>query len=330
MSLVNHCRTVLHDLLGEARHCLPKVFLLTAIVQIELFFQSLVLSAYGILDAVQGVYHMQSESIYQKTVLLWKNLAIQTPASLNWYLDSFRVLFAYHSAKIENDAISYNDTHEIFHSGKVSSFTGNPRTLFEQQNQKTCYEFLIPRIIAKEPITLGLVKEVHAILTAGTYDERRYLEKEERPGEFKKHDYVTGLLEVGSSPEDVPHDIALLLTEIEDLTESKSIQPETLLKAATYFHARFEYIHPFADGNGRVGRTLLNYFLMSNDHPPLIVYEEDRSLYFEGLRSYDRQEDLDPLFTFFLFAIEKTWEKWVERTLGDNKEVVKSRLKDLI
>jgi hypothetical protein len=69
---------------------------------------------------------------------------------------------------------------------------------------------------------------------------------------------------------------------------------------------------------------------MSNDHPPLIVYEEDRSLYFEGLRSYDRQEDLEPLYTFFLSAIEKTWGKRVERTLGENKEVARSKLEELL
>nr|WP_319776095.1 hypothetical protein [uncultured Sphaerochaeta sp.] len=166
---------------------------------------------------------MQSESIYHKAVFLWKSFTIQTPASLNQHLDNFRILFAYHSAKIENDAISFNDTHEIFHNNTVSAFTGDPRTLFEQQNQKTCYEFLLPRIIAKEPLTVDLVKDVHAILTAGTYDERRYLEKEERPGEFKKHDYVTGLLEVGSSPENVPHDIALLLSEMRDLSERKEL-----------------------------------------------------------------------------------------------------------
>lgn len=272
---------------------------------------------------------MPSESIYHKTVLLWKSFAIQSPASLTQHLDSFRILFAYHSGKIENDAINYNDTHEIFNNDKVSSFSGNPRTLFEQQNQKTCYDFLVPKIIAKEPITVRLVKEIHAILTAGTYDDRRYLEKGERPGEFKKHDYVTGLLEVGSSPEEVAQDIALLLTEIKDLTEKKSVHPETLLKAAAYFHARFEYIHPFADGNGRVGRTLCNYFLMINDHPPLIIHEEDRALYFESLRAYDSQEDLEPLFTFFLFAIGKTWEKRLERNVGDKKDG-RLKLKDLL
>lgn len=263
---------------------------------------------------------MQSESTYHKAVLLWNSFAIDSPAVLTRHLDSFRILFAYHSGKIENDSISYNDTHEIFHNDRVSSFTGNPRTLFEQQNQKTCYDFLAPKIIAKEPITLELVKEIHAILTAGTYDERRYIEKGERPGEFKKHDYVTGLLEVGSSPEDVAQDIALLLIEMKDLAVRESVHPETLLKAATYLHARFEYIHPFADGNGRVGRTLCNYFLMGNDHPPLIIYEEDRSRYFEALRSYDREEDLEPLFAFFLFSLEKTWEKKLERTLGGKKD----------
>jgi len=252
---------------------------------------------------------MQTESTYHKAVLLWKSFSIQSPASLNQSLDSFRILFAYHSGKIENDAITYNDTHEIFQHDWVNSFTGNPRTLFEQQNQKTCYDFLAPKIIAKEPITIGLVKEIHAILTAGTYDERRYIERGERPGEFKKHYYVTGLLEVGSSPGDVPLDMDSLLIDIRESTASRSILPETLLKAAAYFHARFEYIHPFADGSGRVGRSLLNYFLMIKAHPPLIIHEEDRSQYFESLRAYDRHEDIEPMYEFLLFSLEKTWEK---------------------
>jgi len=133
---------------------------------------------------------------------------------------------------------------------------------------------------------------------------------------------------VGSSPEEVTQDIALLLTEIKDPPEKKSVYPETLLKAAAYFHARFEYIHPFADGNGRVGRTLCNYFLMSNDHPPLIIHEEDRALYFESLRSYDRHEDIEPMFRFLLFSLEKTWGKKLERNVGDKKDV-RSGLKDL-
>ena len=88
--------------------------------------------------------HMQATSTYHKAVLLWKS-----PASFRQSLESFRILFAYHSGKIENDAITYKDTHDIFHTGRVSSFSGNPRTLFEQQNQKICFEFLNSKMLEK-------------------------------------------------------------------------------------------------------------------------------------------------------------------------------------
>lgn len=81
---------------------------------------------------------------------------------------------------------------------------------------------------------------------------------------------MTGIHEVGSYPEEVEGDLAELIGEI------NSVGPKDPLKAGAYLHARFENIHPFADGNGRVGRTLLNYWLMINDYPPMIIYEEDK------------------------------------------------------
>ena len=72
---------------------------------------------------------------------------------------------------------------------------------------------------------------------------------------------------------------------------------------------RFENIHPFADGNGRVGRTLLNYWLMINDYPPAIVYEEDRRAYYDALQDYDEQEDLTPLVQFLEAQTVKTWSR---------------------
>lgn len=240
---------------------------------------------------------------YEQVVALWQSYKIASAADLDKYLDSFRILFAFHSGRIENEEITYQDTREIFENGKVSNYAGSPRTLFEQQNQKLCYEVMKEKIIRKEPLSIELIKEIHKVLTDGTYDERGYIVNEERPGEFKKHDYVTGIYEVGSAVENVESDLTELIAELNDYSG------KDILKATAYLHARFEFIHPFADGNGRVGRTLMNYYLMTHNHPPLIVYDEDKRMYYEGLKKYDEAEELNPLYEFLKDEAEKTWEK---------------------
>jgi len=251
---------------------------------------------------------------YIDAVKLWQSWHVKTAAAIDRRLNNFRILFAYNSGKIENDAITYNDTREIFENGRVLNYTGAPRTLFELSNQKTCYDYLKAKIVLREPITIALVRETHSVLTSGTYDERRYVEQGERPGEFKKHDYVTGLAKVGSLPEEVESDLEELLSELAEF-EGKDI-----LRAAAYFHARFEYIHPFADGNGRVGRTLLNYFLMIHDHPPLIIHDEDKGAYYDALAVYDNSEDLEPMFVFLKRQAIRTWEKTLERDRRRNDQ----------
>ena len=61
-----------------------------------------------------------------------------------------------------------------------------------------------------------------------------------------------------------------------------------------------------------VGRTLLNYWLMINNYPPTIVYEEDRRAYYDALQAYDEQEDLTPLVQFLEAQTVKTWSRSVE------------------
>ena len=244
---------------------------------------------------------------YEEIVRMWRGWHVASVSDIDARLQNFNVLFAYNSGKIENEGVTYHDTREIFENGRAINFTGDPRALFELGNQRLCYSFLKHKMAAREPLTIQLVLETHAALVGGTYDEMRFIERGERPGSFKKHDYVTGRKEVGSLPEEVPIDMGALLDEIREFGHGD------ILKAAAYFHLRFEHIHPFADGNGRVGRALLNYFLMAHDHPPIIIYDEDKAAYYTALQIYDKSEDIAPMRDFLLRQAERTWEKTLSR-----------------
>ena len=97
---------------------------------------------------------------YNEVVNLWQSYNITTIENLDKYLNSFRVLFAFNSGKIENAEITYHDTREIFENGRVLNYTGNPRALFEQQNQKLCYQLLIYKIVNNEPLSIELSNRI--------------------------------------------------------------------------------------------------------------------------------------------------------------------------
>lgn len=240
---------------------------------------------------------------YEKICHCWKSFDITDKSTLEKYMDNFKILFAYHSGKLENPEITYDDTREIFEKDEVNSFTGSLRTIFEIQNQKICYDYLIDKSLDKQPLTEDLIKRVHKLLARGTYDKRRYVDNEERPGVYKTHDYVTGPKEVGLPPEEVEDAMKELITQVHENDTSDPIV------VAAYLHAWFEYIHPFADGNGRTGRTLMNYYLMTHGHPPIIIYDDEKKLYLEALRAFDDEEDLKPLIDFMRNATIRSWNR---------------------
>lgn len=181
---------------------------------------------------------------YEQTNAFWKSKNIRTDAELAEALNGHSIAFAFHSGKIENERITFHDTREIFEHDGVTSYTGDLRTLFEIRNAKEAYEFLLLSFGKRSVFDEALIKKFQFLLTQNTYDTRKW-QLGERPGEYKKHDYVTGKLEIGAAPDEVQEEIAELLSELRDIPENH------VLTAAAYFHAKFENIHPFADGNGR-------------------------------------------------------------------------------
>jgi Fic family protein len=243
---------------------------------------------------------------YEKAVVLWQSREIKTDAELAEVLSGHSIAFAYHSGKIENEKITYHDTREIFEHDGVTSYTGDLRTLFEIRNGKDAYELFLLAFQERRAMDEAFIKELQEKLTQSTYDTRRY-QLGERPGEYKRHDFVIGREEIGALPEDVEEEMQELLDELADIPDSKA------LPAAAYFHGKFENIHPFADGNGRTGRLAMNYFLVLHNHPPVIIHEEDKKAYYEALEAWDRDQELEPLLAFLRQQTIKTWEKWIRR-----------------
>lgn len=243
---------------------------------------------------------------YEKALTLWQQKNITTDAELAEALNSHSIAFAYHSARIENENVTWHDTREIFEHDGVTSYTGDLRTLFEIRNGRDAHELFLNAFQQKRPFDERFLKDLQKCLTQNTYDTRRW-QLGELPGEFKHHDYVTGKEEIGAAPEDVQEEISELLAELQNVSN------ENALTAAAYFHAKFENIHPFADGNGRTGRLAMNYFLVTHNHPPVIIHEEDRRGYYAALEAWDSGQDLNPLRDYLREQTAKTWEKQIAR-----------------
>ncbi len=252
---------------------------------------------------------------YENVVEKWKEKCINSIEDLECALNNYKILFAYHSNKIEDCNLTYHQTREIFENGRIMNYTGDLRDIYETQNQKDCYEATKENIINKTPITSEFICKVHYLLTKGCYDENRW-KKGERPGKYKVNSYGVGD-NIGLEPDEVEEEISFICNEIAGCGDDIN---EVLITAA-YFHCNFENIHPFADGNGRTGRFLMNYILMTHGLPPTIIYDEDKETYYMGLTVFDKTDKLDGFVNFIKEQTVKTWSVPVPKKNRINKHL---------
>ncbi|MDR2201530.1 MAG: Fic family protein [Clostridiales bacterium] len=239
---------------------------------------------------------------YGSVVENWQKMPITSVGELDGALTDFKVAFAYNSSKIENPRISYGELREIFAKGKIACFSGELKTLFEELGHKSCYDALAAHIVRREPLSTDLLRLIHYELTKTPYDEARLLIYNEAPGEFRK---CGGENSYGAAPPPASPE-----SEMAELCEKMNgAQADDILKAACYLHAAFLKARPFADANGRVGRTLMNYYLMTHGHPPIIVHESDKRGYYKALDAFNDTGSPDELCAFMRGQCEKTWTK---------------------
>ncbi len=110
---------------------------------------------------------------YEIVTAYWRERHIHTAADVALEMNGNGAAFIYHSAKLENDSITYHDTREIYDHGGVTGYTGDVRSLFEIQNAVAAYHRMLDAFGKREKISQELVCESHGLLPQGTYDTLR-------------------------------------------------------------------------------------------------------------------------------------------------------------
>ena len=181
----------------------------------------------------------------------------------------------YNSNHIEGSKLTHDQTRYIFETNTIgiTDQTVNVDDILETVNHFRCIDFIIDH--AEERLTEKFIKHLHLLLKSGTSHSRKDW--------FAVGDYKRLPNEVGGQetcpPEDVHKELKTLLT---DYYHNRQQTFENILN----FHVRFEQIHPFQDGNGRVGRLLMFKECLANNIVPFIITDELKMYYYRGLREW--------------------------------------------
>lgn len=233
---------------------------------------------------------------YEEIVAKW-----QARKSKTVFTGHFLYSFVTETNQIEDINVSYNTTRELFESEQLVGYNGDFRSVMSVLNNKNVAAYMERQLRDRAAMSISMVLETHRLLMFASMDRHRYEDNGERAGEFKKKDYCVGRYDTGSIPEDVPEDIKTLCELVEENKDADS------LKLAAVFQCMFESVHPFADGNGRVGRWLTNYLLVLSNHPPVLFAREDRQQYYDALEAYDRAEEYLPMYEYLKQQTLRSW-----------------------
>ena len=217
--------------------------------------------------------------------------------------------FAYNSNRIEGSTITFDETASIYDTGTILTDENKVIVLkdaTETKNHFTLFKYMLDTI--EDKLSVDMIKKFHFILKDGTLTES---EKEWfNVGEYKQKKNFVGNITT-SLPKDVPNDMNNLLKWYDSIS-NKTI--EDIIE----FHARFERIHPFQDGNGRVGRMIMFRECLYNDIIPFYIEDRNKDFYIRGIKEYQNNNKRGYLIDTCLNS-QDNYEKIAEYFLEDDK-----------
>ncbi len=183
----------------------------------------------------------------------------------------------YNSNRIEGSKLTQDQTRYIFETNTVgiSEASINVDDIIETSNHFRCIDFIIDKASSK--LSESLIKELHFLLKSGTSDSRKDWFN---VGEYKKLPN-----EVGGNETTLPKDVS---TEMKNLLFNYHQKQKKSFEDIIDFHYQFEMIHPFQDGNGRVGRLIMFKECLANNIVPFIIDEERKMFYYRGLQEWPK------------------------------------------
>lgn len=189
-----------------------------------------------------------------------------------------QIELTYNSNHIEGSRLTHDQTRYIFETNTIGIDSGAVKVddIVETANHFRCIDLIIEN--AKKPISETFIKELHRTLKSGTTDARQDWFA---VGDYKKLPNTVGDMYT-AQPEEVADKMKALLYEY---NAKKDKDFDDLLD----FHYQFECIHPFQDGNGRVGRLLLFKDCLKYNIVPFIIDEELKLFYYRGLKEWTNE-----------------------------------------
>lgn len=217
--------------------------------------------------------------------------------------------FAYNTNHIEGSTITKDETASIYDTGTI--LASNDKVIVlkdatEIKNHFTLFKYMLDNVDDK--LTEDMIKRFHFILKDGTLidDEKEWF----NVGEYKKKKNFVGEITT-SLPKEVSDDMKKLLDWYYNIQEKRV---EDIIE----FHVRFECIHPFQDGNGRVGRMIMFKECLCNNIMPFYIEDRNKEFYIRGLKKYQLENEKGYLIDTCLNS-QDNYEKLVKYFLEDDK-----------
>lgn len=201
--------------------------------------------------------------------------------------DEFILKLTYHSNSIEGSKLTENETGAvIFNNVALPN-----RSLVEQvaaKNHETALNYVFEYIFKKGKITEDFVLKIHSILMNGIISDA---------GNYRRHAVrIVGAEVPTANYIKIPNLMAELIKEINK-------REDDVLSHVSFVHSSFEQIHPFSDGNGRVGRMIMQAMLLKKCFPPAVIRQEKKYLYYAYLNRSQLKGDISQLDNFICDAV---------------------------